>query len=125
MFTAAAVACLTINAYHEARGEGAEGIHAVTHVALNRVASPRWPDDPCSVVYDPYAFSWTIEDDLPVDEETLLDVQEHVIDAIMLPDSTYGATHYHADYVSPYWAEIYPITLVVANHIFYKAPKGM
>jgi len=123
--TTTAVLCLALNAYHEARGEGAAGVHAVTNVVMNRVADTRWPDDPCAVVYDADQFSWTNAGPLHVDAERLLDMKEMVVDALMLPDSTGGATHYHADYVAPFWAAHYPITEEIGAHIFYKAPIGL
>ena len=50
---------MALNIYHEARGESIEGQYAIAHVTLNRVASTKWPDSICDVVYQPYQFSWT------------------------------------------------------------------
>ena len=33
---------------------------------------------------------------------------------------TKGADHYHADYVTPYWAKSMEKTVVIGRHIFYK-----
>ena len=55
----AAVICLALNIYHEARGEPIEGQRAVASVTLNRTLDPRWPSTVCGVVYDPQQFSWT------------------------------------------------------------------
>ena len=33
---------------------------------------------------------------------------------------TFGATHYHTIYVSPYWAKSLKRTIIIGNHIFYK-----
>lgn len=33
---------------------------------------------------------------------------------------THGATHYHADYVHPYWADSLTRTVKIETHIFYK-----
>lgn len=46
-----AMHCLATNIYHEARGESIKGKFAVGHVTLNRVASGRYPDNICDVVY--------------------------------------------------------------------------
>jgi spore germination cell wall hydrolase CwlJ-like protein len=35
-------------------------------------------------------------------------------------DLTGGATHYHADWVNPRWARIYPRTAEYGVHIFYR-----
>ena len=36
------------------------------------------------------------------------------------PDLTGGATHYHADYVSPYWKDSLNRTVKIGSQIFYK-----
>jgi spore germination cell wall hydrolase CwlJ-like protein len=35
-------------------------------------------------------------------------------------DISEGATHYHATYVNPYWADDMTVVLEVGQHIFYK-----
>jgi len=37
-----------------------------------------------------------------------------------LPQLVHGATHYHADYVSPSWSRIRKRVLKVDSHIFYR-----
>ena len=55
----AEVVCLAENIYHEARGEGIEGMLAVGHVTMNRVESSRFPDTVCGVVRQTkYIKSW-------------------------------------------------------------------
>ena len=39
---------------------------------------------------------------------------------IKFVDITEGATHYHADYVNPDWAETLTKTTTIDNHIFYR-----
>ena len=43
--------CLTQAAYYEARGEGRDGMKAVTQVVLNRVRHRAFPNSVCSVVF--------------------------------------------------------------------------
>ena len=38
-------------------------------------------------------------------------------------DITEGATHYHANYVLPYWAKTKTKTVVIQDHIFYRWEK--
>ena len=38
----------------------------------------------------------------------------------MIKDVTEGATHYHADYVEPYWAKTMNRTVTIDNHLFFK-----
>jgi len=39
---------------------------------------------------------------------------------IRFVDITDGATHYHADYVSPSWAKTKTRTTEIGDHIFYR-----
>lgn len=50
-----AIVALTV--YHEARGEGAEGMRAVLEVILNRVLSDRWPSTATDVINAPGQFA--------------------------------------------------------------------
>ncbi len=59
--TETGINCLAMNIYHEARGESVEGQRAVGLVTLHRVLARSYPDDICSVVYQPKQFSWTEE----------------------------------------------------------------
>ena len=43
--------CIALNVYYEARSEPLESQVGVAHVVLNRVASDKFPDDACSVIY--------------------------------------------------------------------------
>lgn len=48
--------CMSLNIYHEARGEGYDGMAMVGLVTLNRADHD--PDKVCEVVTKPYQFSW-------------------------------------------------------------------
>ena len=37
-----------------------------------------------------------------------------------VPDITYNSTHYHADYVYPWWAKKMEKTVKLGDHIFYR-----
>lgn len=54
-----AESCLAANIFFEARGEGRRGMETVAAVTLNRVQSPKYPKDVCSVVFQKKQFSWT------------------------------------------------------------------
>ena len=122
--------CMALNIYHEARGESQLGWLSVAFVTLNRVESSRYPDTVCSVVYQPYQFSWTI-DALPdsvdwtdkQEVETWREVKVFVGGFVNshshIEDPTKGATHYHSKEVSPKWAKNWPVSRVVGQHIFY------
>ncbi len=120
----------------EARGQGDEGLQAVANVVLNRVAVAQakgnfwWGHNIVQVCQKPYQFScWNRSDPnfrklQAVDERdlyfaTCLRVARRAaIDA--LDDVTCGATHYHANYVSPYWIKGEKPCAVIGDHIFYK-----
>ena len=51
--------CLALNSYHEARGESFDDKMATAQVVINRVDSPKYPDDVCSVISQgPVTESW-------------------------------------------------------------------
>lgn len=125
MITPEAFECLTLNAYHEARGESSEGIIAVSHVVLNRVLSREYPDKVCDVVYQPYQFSWTNDDisDIPSEQHSWETVQYLTLSAMALyirgDDYSDGSKWYHAKHVSPKWSQKASVTADIGNHIFF------
>lgn len=126
--------CLAEAIYFEARGEPVDGQVAVAEVILNRVDSDRYPDEICKVVnqgtgrINACQFSYTC-DGVPeqiADQDawkTAGRVARRLLDGAprLL---TQDATHYHADYVDPHWATVYPRTAQVGRHIFYKQIPG-
>ena len=117
--------CLSLTLYHEARGEGIDGMHAVAHVIMNRVADPRWPDDICAVTRQDDQFSW-IREVNPLPDDTVawnraVFVSFHVMDGA--PDNTGGATNYHKinkHNIVPYWVRELTETKRIGSHVFYK-----
>lgn len=119
----------------EARGEGTDGMQAVANVIQNRVAVAEkrgtfwWGNNIIQVCQKPYQFScWNRSDPnfrklQSVGEEdvyfatALRLARRAVIGA--LTDITNGATHYHADTITPYWARGKEPCAVVGRHIFY------
>ena len=134
----AAVMCLAMNLYHEARGETLAGNIAVGYVTMNRVADKRYPDTVCGVVHQAKYHGWDLVNpiknrcqfswycdglsDNPQDGKAMLEsvlIAKHII-AGTVTDISEGATHYHAKYVNPYWADDMTVVLEVGQHIFYK-----
>ena len=132
----AAVLCLALNAYHEARSEGALGMAAVTQVVLNRAAAGdrRWPRDVCAVVRQGgerrrhrCQFSWYCDgrSDRPRDARAWREariVAAAVLDGSLRVRSLEGATCYHSTSMDtpPQWAyKVEPVG-VVAGHAFYR-----
>jgi spore germination cell wall hydrolase CwlJ-like protein len=128
--------CLTQAIYYEAAIEPVEGMQAVAQTVLNRLRHPGYPKSICGVVYQGSQrttgcqFSFTCDGALarvphPVLWERARGVALRSLSGFVLP--TIGtATHYHADYVAPYWAPtLYKITQI-GRHIFYRwtGPSG-
>ena len=117
--------CMTANIYHEARGESKKGQYAVAHVTMNRVKHEKFPDTVCEVVFQPKQFSWThtIKDPRPREYQAWKQAQKIALDVIYgnVPDNTFGAIYYHADYVDPWWAKADGMfmTRTIGSHIFY------
>ena len=125
--------CLALNVYHEARGEGLDGMIAVGQVTMNRVASNKYPDTICHVVYQYKQFSWTLDNKPqsgysiyhhPREQysikrwENAVDVAHAVINQTMGVGISKDVLHYHADYVSPYWAKEMNMVANIGGHVF-------
>jgi len=119
---------LTINCYHEARGEPARGRVLVCKVALNRTVDKRWPDTVKKVVWQNDQFSWTSERKLwKIDGRK--DEYAALLRCALSAWKAYlqwrvgaregGINHYHRYDVYPYWRHAMVRTEQVNNHIFY------
>ena len=130
-FVAQELDCLARNIYFEARGESFAEQVAVGNVTLNRVASKHYPDTVCEVVYQPYQFSWTLENDA---YKTIRDAKAWqkaiVIAAYALTigaDDTNGSTHYYAHdlIAAPFWADSGYDIIKLAGHTYMKLEGGV
>jgi len=122
--------CLAQAVYFEARSEPYEGQVAVAHVIMNRVESARYPDNICGVVFQnehmrhmcQFSFACDGLSDNPY-EMTAWQQAMDIVGAVLAKryqDITGRSTHYHAEYVQPYWADAMQPTLQVGQHIFYR-----
>lgn len=125
-----AVECLTLAIAYEAGYEVPEGQQAVAEVVLNRMHSPAFPKSVCDVVFAGSTrktgcqFSFTCDGSLRrrMPERILAQarsVAELALDG-KLPPLVNDATHYHADYVYPYWAPGLVRITKIGAHIFYR-----
>ena len=124
--------CLSEALYFEARGEEVEGIFAVAEVILNRVDSPSYPDTVCEVVYQGTGrqfecqFTYSCDGKKEIISEKRAYEKVAKIARLMLDGAprrlTEGATHYHTKSVRPRWARVYPRTVTIGYHIFYRQP---
>lgn len=131
----AAIQCLALNIYHEARNEPTDGKLAVGHVVLNRVADRRYPGKVCEVVKQggtkrrhKCQFSWYCDglSDRPRDLKAWKESQvlARVVFWGYSEDPTDGALWYHADYVNPYWRRSMQEGPKIGRHLFYVAEVG-
>jgi len=128
VFTAEDHVCMAKNIYFEGRNESLHGQIAIALVTLQRVKDPRYPNTVCGVVYDNKQFSWywdglsdRIRNKNSYEEIALL--ASHMLDTdTAMTDFTYGSTHYHADYVSPYWKDYMVYKATIDTHLFYYEP---
>jgi len=126
-----ALLCLTQAVYYEAAFEPLEGRRAVAQVVLNRMRHPAFPKSVCGVVYQgaraPVCqFSFVCDGSL-YRRPALGAWQEAERVAAAALDgfverSVGAATHYHADYVAPYWAPRLAKISQIGAHIFYRWP---
>lgn len=124
--------CLADNIYYESGHEPENGRIAVAAVTLNRVASERFPENICSVVYQrtrrTCQFSWTCmrtrapnpavyEESFAIAEKVLTTEINH---SNIIPENVMW---YHADYVNPGWHNLRRVTKI-GRHIFYRDRNG-
>jgi spore germination cell wall hydrolase CwlJ-like protein len=126
-----ALRCLTQAVYYEAGFEPLEGRYAVAQVILNRMRHPAYPNSVCGVVYQGSTrpgcqFSFTCDGSLyrAPDAKAWLVAREIAAQALAgkVTSSVGMATHYHANYVSPYWAPKLTKISKIGAHIFYRWP---
>jgi spore germination cell wall hydrolase CwlJ-like protein len=126
--------CLTAAIYYEAAREPLEGQRAVAQVVLNRVRHPAYPKTVCGVVFEGARrstgcqFSFTCDGSLRRAPMAGYWERARAVAAAALNGSVYApvgwATHYHANYVVPYWASSLVKSANVGLHIFYRWRGG-
>ena len=131
---AQALNCLASAVYYEAGNQDENGGRAVAQVVLNRVRHPAFPASVCGVVYQGSTratgcqFTFTCDGSLNRRPDAdgwrrATQVAEQALDgAVYAPVG--WATHYHADYVVPYWASTMAKNAVVGAHLFYRWAGG-
>ena len=118
-----AVMCLAMNVFWEARDQEIAGQVAVAQVTMNRVESPKYPNDVCSVVYQHKQFSWYWDgkSDVPKEAEAW-DRAQVVAKGVLAGSGHVGlknVLHYHALTVKPYWSKTMQLAAQIEDHLFY------
>lgn len=122
--------CLTQAIYYEAGLEPTAGQEAVAQVVLNRVRDPNYPNSVCGVVFQGAErvtgcqFSFTCDGALSMGPvKWAWDRARAVADRALsgyVAERVGTATHYHADYVHPWWAPTVAKIDQIGAHIFYR-----
>jgi spore germination cell wall hydrolase CwlJ-like protein len=130
-----ALECMTQAVYYEAASEGAAGQRAVAQIVLNRMRHPGYPASVCGVIYQgsekPIGcqFTFTCDGSLARIPVASLWKQARRIASEALAGKVFApvghATHYHADYVLPYWADSLDKSIQIGRHIFYRFKSGL
>lgn len=122
--------CLTAAIYYEAALEPRAGQEAVAQVVLNRTRHPAYPSTVCGVVRQGASrrtgcqFTFNCDGSLrrrPVAAlwNAAADVARMALSG-SAPDHVGAATHYHANYVSPYWSAKLVRVSRIGTHVFYR-----
>jgi spore germination cell wall hydrolase CwlJ-like protein len=131
---AQALQCLASAVYYEAGNQDVNGARAVAQVVLNRVRHPAFPASVCGVVYQGSTrvtgcqFTFTCDGSLARRPDPAGWARAKAVAEAALVGAVYApvgwATHYHADYVVPYWAATLAKNAVVGSHLFYHWAGG-
>jgi len=142
--------CMAQNIYYEAQGESAMGKMMVAEVVIQRTLSPHFPASVCGVVFQANRdkagypllhqcqFSWVCDGiDHDIDLNNVIDRKEwmesYSIAKLALAGQIKnnidmsGVTHYHANYVKPFWSKDhkdYKLVARVGEHLFYRWKKA-
>jgi spore germination cell wall hydrolase CwlJ-like protein len=129
-----AVECLTLAIYYEAGSQDVAGQEAVAQVVLNRVRHPAFQPTVCGVVFHGYMrktgcqFTFTCDGSLLRAPNPKIWTRAQQVAAAALGGAVFKpvglATHYHANYVVPYWATSLEKSAQVGVHIFYRWPDA-
>ncbi|HEX5775217.1 MAG TPA: cell wall hydrolase [Caulobacteraceae bacterium] len=128
---ASALDCMTTAIYYEAGYEPTEGQRAVAQVILNRMRHPAFPKTVCGVIYQgapnpSCQFSFACDGALarapaPAAWRRARQVAAEALRGYVMAEVG-QATHYHTDYVAPYWAPKLAKVKQIGAHIFYRWP---
>ena len=127
-----ALQCLTQAVYFEAGFEPGTGQQAVAQVVLNRMRHPIFPHSVCGVVYQGAdlktgcQFSFTCDGSLAKTPQKdawirAQSVAEQALGGFVMKEVG-GATHYHTQWVVPWWQPTVSKVAQVGAHIFYRWP---
>mgnify|MGYP001583894897 CR=1 FL=1 len=123
--------CLAAAMIYEA-GDDAKGQQAVGQVIINRARHPAFPKSICGVVFQGSErttgcqFTFTCDGALNRRYSDAAWARAQANAEMMLSGTTYPrvglATHYHTDWVRPYWSDSLEKIAIVDTHLFFRWP---
>jgi spore germination cell wall hydrolase CwlJ-like protein len=122
--------CLAEAIYFEARSEPERGQAAVGQVVLNRVLHEAYPNSVCGVVYQnrhrylacQFTFACegkALRTDEPGPWATAQRIAKDIAEGRTYLPGVGNATHYHANYVRPWWARYMERRERIGRHLFF------
>ncbi|MDB5680061.1 cell wall hydrolase [Sphingomonas bacterium] len=127
---ARAIDCLAVGVLYEA-GDDTEGERAVAQVVLNRVRHPAFPKSVCGVIFQGSErstgcqFSFACDGAMgrwhpnPAAWARAREVAIAALSGLVYAKVGY-ATHYHTDWVVPYWSASLDKVTAVKTHLFFR-----
>jgi spore germination cell wall hydrolase CwlJ-like protein len=129
-----AIECLTAAVYYEAAIEPLDGQRAVAQVVLNRARHPAYPKSICGVVFQGHEratgcqFTFTCDGAIRRTPIASIWARARHVAEQALAGKVYApvgwATHYHTNWVVPYWSSSLVKLANVGTHIFYRWEGG-
>ncbi len=130
---ARAISCLSAAVLYEA-GDDTIGQKAVAQVVLNRARHPAYPKSVCGVVFQGSErrtgcqFTFTCDGALRRQWSPSAWATAQGVATAALSGDIYApvglATHYHTDWVVPYWSDDLEKITAVGTHLFFRWPGG-
>lgn len=127
-----ALDCMTAAIYFEAANETLDGQRAVAQVIINRSRHPAYPRTICGVVFQGSErttgcqFTFTCDGALGRKPSAAGWARSRAVASAALNGAVAAhvgmATHYHTDWVAPYWAPRLTKLVQIGTHIFYRWP---
>lgn len=134
------IICLSLNIYHEARGDSYEGQIATAFVVKNRLNNSNFPNTYCAVIWQYYKtnngryiaqFSWTRDgiSDIPKNKNSWIIAQKIAYLVYMnydIYDLTGGRLNYYAhnSISTPIWAKNIK-SIIIGKHTFLTAKEHL
>jgi spore germination cell wall hydrolase CwlJ-like protein len=118
--------CMAQNIYFESANQSALGKLAVGLVVINRVKDSRYPGTICGVVRQKSQFSWVNDErsNEPKKDDAAWKESVRIADDVLNGRADFlefdEVTHYHADYVNPYWSGSMEEVATIDQHVFYR-----